>query len=102
MATLDLIAPDASPADIARGLAAAGDVIRASGMSLEFVHAGRTLAQEHRAGRHELPPTSWHWRADEVFVEAQEAALLACFGTRPRASGSELLVVKSKGPAFLD
>ncbi len=103
MATLDLMAPGAGPAEIAQGLAAAGDVIRASGMGLEFIHAGRLLAEEHRAGRHALPSTSWHWRANAVFLEAQEAALRACFGTGEPPSGAELLIVTSKGPAsFLD
>ncbi len=103
MPTLDLNAPDATPLQVARGLSAAGDVIRDSGMAPEFVEAGRLLVAEHRAGRHQLPADSWHWRAARVFEEAQLAALRACFGDEAPPPGSELLIVKSKGPAsYLD
>ena len=103
MPTLDLNAPDATPLQVARGLAAAGDVIRDSGMEPEFVEAGRLVVAEHLAGRLQLPADSWHWRAARVFDEAQQAALGACFGDQAPPAGSELLIVKSKGPAsYLD
>ncbi len=99
MSTLDLKAPGASPSQLARGLAAAGDVIRASGMSAEFVQAGHLLVLEQRAGKRELPADTWHWRAAEIFDQAQSAALRACFGDATPPQGSELLLVKGKGPA---
>ncbi len=103
MPTLDLKAPGASPSEISSGLAAAGDVTRVSGMAAEFVHAGWLLVLEHRAGRHVLDASSWHWRAAEVFEAAQAAALGACFGDRQPPVGSQLLMVKGVGPAsFLD
>lgn len=101
MSTLDLIAPGATPANLSRGLTAAGDVIRTSGMLPEIVDAGRHLVCEHRAGRFALPAESWHWRAAQVFEDAQQATLQACFSLGAIAEGSELLIVKCHGPASL-
>lgn len=101
MSTLDLLAPGANAADIARGLVAAGDVIRASGMSPEIVRAGRHVVVEHYAGRLELPDQSWHWRAADIFEHAERAALAACFGSKLPPPGSQLLIVKSAGQASL-
>ncbi len=97
MATLNLHAPDASVEEVSRGLVAAGDVLRASGFSAEFVEAGRATVLAHHAGRHELSEGSWHWRAAQVFVDAEEAALSACYGTRERAHGSALVIIKVDG-----
>ena len=103
MPTLDLHAPGATEEQIIAGLAAAGDVIRLSGMSPDFIAAGCHLVAEHLAGRHRLPDDAWHWRAATIFKEARSAALQACFQGRPAPPGSELLIVESKGPAsFLD
>ena len=93
MATLNLNAPGASHEDVSRGLVAAGDVLRASGLSVEFVQAARATVAAHHAGTRLLSESSWHWRADRVFVDAQEAALAACYGTRARGDGCELLIV---------
>ena len=97
MATLNLNAPDASVEEVSRGLVAAGDVLRASGLSAEFVEAGRSTVLAHHSGRHELGEGSWHWRAAKVFVDAQEAALAACYGARKRASGSALSIIRGDG-----
>ena len=103
MPTLDLNAPGATPIQIVRGLAAAGDVIRSSGLSPEFVQAGHLCVVECRAGKRRLGDDSWHWRAAAVFEAAQDAALRACFGDRAAPAGSALMIVDSKGPAtFLD
>ena len=97
MATLNLNAPDASVEEVSRGLVAAGNVLRASGFTAEFVEAGRATVLAHHAGRHELGENSWHWRAAQVFADAEEAALSACYGTRERAHGSALVIVKGGG-----
>ncbi len=97
MATLNLNAPDASFEDVSRGLVAAGDVLRASGFSAEVVEAGRVTVLAHHAGEHALGDDSWHWRAAKVFADAQEAALTACYGTRVRAEGCQLQIVRN-GP----
>lgn len=103
MPTLDLLAEGATQEAIIRGLTAAGDVIRRSGMSTDFVQAGRLAVEEHHAGRVRLPQGSWHWIALRVFEEAQRAALDACFAGCAPSAGSRLLIVESKGPAsFLD
>lgn len=97
MATLNLTAPDASFADVSRGLVAAGDVLRASGLSAEFVEAGRVTVMAHHAGRQALADGSWHWRAAMVFAEAEEAAFTACYGARARVEGCRLLIVRNDG-----
>jgi hypothetical protein len=103
MPTLDLHAPGATELQVIQALAAAGDVIRRSGMSPEFVAAGRRIVDEHRAGRYRLAEDAWHWRAAEIFDEAQKAALDACFRDGPVPAGGALLIVDSKRPAsFLD
>lgn len=100
MPTLDLKAPGATPLQVARGLAAAGDVLRESGMAPEFVQAGCRQVEAHRGGRQHLPPDAWHWRAAEIFERAQRAAIRACYGVNPDApADSELMIVQSKGPA---
>jgi len=96
MAALALNAPDASDEEVSRGLIAAGDVLRASGLPSEFVAAGRSTILAHREGRHAIEEGSWHWRASEVFELAQEAALVACYGTRTRADGSGLRIVRNE------
>ena len=97
MATLKLNAPDASFEDVSRGLVAAGDVLRAAGLSAEFVEAGHRTVLAHHAGEHQLSEGSWHWRAAQVFAQAQEAALTACYGTRTCAEGSHLRIVRNDG-----
>ena len=97
MATLNLNAPDASFDDVSRGLVAAGDVLRASGMPVEHVEAGRAVVMAHHAGRHSISDESWHWRAAKVFADAEEAALTACYGARARVEGSRLLIVRNDG-----
>ncbi len=103
MATLNLNAPGASHDELSRGLIAAADVLRSSGLAVEFVEAGRASVAAHHAGTHRLHEISWHWRAAQVFADAQEAALAACYGTNARAAGCELLIVTSHvRDSFLD
>ena len=93
MATLNLNAPGASHEDVSRGLVAAGDVLRAAGLPVEFVEAGRASVAAHHAGKQRLSEISWHWRAAQVFDDAHEAALVACYGGSARGAGCELLIV---------
>jgi hypothetical protein len=99
VATLDLIAPGASPSDVMRGLAAAGDIVRTSGLSPEVLRAAKFAVEQQGADRLALPDGSWHFRAAALFDEAQAAAMAACFGGRPPSEGSHLAIVDSKGPS---
>ena len=101
MATLNLNAPGASPEDVSRGLIAAGNVLRASGLTVEFIEAGRASVAAHHAGTQRLHEISWHWRAAQVFADAQEAALAACYGANARGVGCALVIVVTQASESL-
>lgn len=84
MATVDLLFPGASPEALIAGLAAAGDVIRESGFSLEHLEAARRFTHEG------LPGDDWRVRAAEVVRRAEIAAFNAC-STQPPPTEAKLV-----------
>lgn len=87
MAKLDLSFPGASPEQLNRGLAAAGDVVRASGFSLIELYTAHAAAVEGR-----LSPTSWQTAAEDIFRLAEIGAFAAC-SDQPAPPGAVLRII---------
>lgn len=83
MATVDLHFPGAPPDALIAGLAAAGDVIRNSGFSLEHLQVAQSLPSGLAQG-------DWRLRAAEVVRAAERAAFAAC-SDRPAPPSARLV-----------
>jgi hypothetical protein len=92
MATVDLIYPGASPEQLIRGLAAAGDILRNCRYSIEQLKVVWDLRDTLRRGE----PADWRFDALLVCEEVQAAAFAACAdGSAPPDA---MLVIKVGAP----